>query len=110
MIINTFPNVAGARCRFVRVMHQVAEIPVNSSICYVTLAVASEHEAQRLVEDLTENPGQPLHTPRWANAVHATFVSRWLVEHDAAQIRPSGPAGHAAPVTAPAITRRASAG
>jgi hypothetical protein len=41
---------------------------------YVILAVASEAEAERLRQDLAENPGAPLHTPRWANAVHATLV------------------------------------
>ncbi|HEY2205743.1 MAG TPA: hypothetical protein VGH99_14820 [Pseudonocardia sp.] len=42
---------------------------------YVILAVASELEAERLRQDLAENPGAPLHTPRWANAVHATLVA-----------------------------------
>jgi hypothetical protein len=78
-------------------MTEVAEIPVSSSICYVTLAVASEHEAQRLVEDLTENPGQPLHTPRWANAVHATVVRRWSADRDRdrAALRAAGPPARA---------------
>lgn len=41
---------------------------------YVTVAVASEIEAERLKQDLTENPGAPLLTPRWGNAVHATLA------------------------------------
>lgn len=41
---------------------------------YVTMAVASELEAERLKQDLTENPGSPLLTPRWGNAVHATLA------------------------------------
>ena len=41
---------------------------------YVTVAVASELEAERLKQDLTENPGSPLLTPRWGNAVHATLA------------------------------------
>jgi hypothetical protein len=41
---------------------------------YVTMAVASELEAERLKQDLTENPGAPLLTPRWGNAVHATLA------------------------------------
>jgi hypothetical protein len=42
---------------------------------YVVLAVASDAEADRLVQDLTENPAEPLHTPRWSNAVHATLAT-----------------------------------
>ncbi|MGQ0479983.1 MAG: hypothetical protein ACT4O0_02985 [Pseudonocardia sp.] len=45
---------------------------------YVMLAVASDLEAERLVQDLAENPGTPLLTPRWANAVHATLVTEPL--------------------------------
>ena len=41
---------------------------------YVTVAVASDLEAERLKQDLTENPGAPLLTPRWGNAVHATLA------------------------------------
>jgi len=41
---------------------------------YVTVAVASELEAERLKQDLAENPGAPLLTPRWGNAVHATLA------------------------------------
>ena len=41
---------------------------------YVTVAVASKLEAERLKQDLTENPGSPLLTPRWGNAVHATLA------------------------------------
>jgi hypothetical protein len=37
------------------------------------LAVASDAEAERLVEDLIKHPGEPLRTPRWGNAVHATL-------------------------------------
>jgi hypothetical protein len=87
VILDTFPNVAGVWCRIVRVNTEVAEIPVSSKVCYVTLAVPSVHEARRLVEDLTENPGQPLHTPRWANAVHATVVSQWPADDAVEDIR-----------------------
>lgn len=40
---------------------------------YVVLSVASDAEAERLVQDLTEHPGEPLRTPHWSNAVHATL-------------------------------------
>ena len=40
---------------------------------YVMLTVASDAEAERLVEDLIQHPGEPLRTPRWGNAVHATL-------------------------------------
>jgi hypothetical protein len=43
---------------------------------YVLLAVASDIEAQRLIEDVTEHPGEPLRTPRWGNAVHATLTAQ----------------------------------
>lgn len=42
---------------------------------YVMLAVASDAEAERLIEDLTQYPGEPLRTPRWGNAVHATLTA-----------------------------------
>lgn len=42
---------------------------------YVVLAVASDAEAERLIEDLTLYPGEPLRTPRWGNAVHATLTA-----------------------------------
>jgi hypothetical protein len=42
---------------------------------YVVLAIASEAEAQRLIEDLTEHVGEPLRTPRWGNAVHAALIA-----------------------------------
>jgi hypothetical protein len=42
---------------------------------YVVLAVASDIEAERLIEDLTEHPGEPLHTPHWGNSVYATVVT-----------------------------------
>lgn len=42
---------------------------------YVVLAVASDAEAERLIEDLTQYPGEPLRTPRWGNAVHATLTA-----------------------------------
>ena len=42
---------------------------------YVVLAVASDAEADRLIEDLTEHPNEPLRTPRWGNAVHATLTT-----------------------------------
>ncbi|MDQ2706663.1 MAG: hypothetical protein M3Z25_03085 [Actinomycetota bacterium] len=41
---------------------------------YVTVAVASDLEAERLKQDLAENPGAPLLTPRWGNAVYATLA------------------------------------
>jgi hypothetical protein len=41
---------------------------------YVTVAVASDLEAERLKQDLAENPGEPLRTPRWGNAVYATLA------------------------------------
>jgi hypothetical protein len=43
---------------------------------YVVLAVDSDIEAERLIEDLTENPGEPLRTPHWGNAVYATVCRR----------------------------------
>ncbi len=49
---------------------------------YVMLAVASDLEAERLIQDLAENPGAPLLTPRWANAVHATLVTEPLAGAD----------------------------
>jgi hypothetical protein len=42
---------------------------------YVVLAVASDIEAERLIEDLMAHPGLPLRTPRWGNAVHATVTT-----------------------------------
>jgi hypothetical protein len=42
---------------------------------YVTVAVASDVEAERLKQDLAENPGAPLLTPRWGNAVHAFLAA-----------------------------------
>jgi len=41
---------------------------------YVMLAVASDQEAQRLIDDLTDYPDEPLRTPRWGNAVHAALT------------------------------------
>ncbi|HEY2205329.1 MAG TPA: hypothetical protein VGH99_12735 [Pseudonocardia sp.] len=52
---------------------------------YVVLAVASDVEADRLIEDLTENPGMPLRTPHWGNAVHAT-VPLGVVQQRAAEL------------------------
>jgi hypothetical protein len=52
---------------------------------YIVLGVASDAEAQRLIDDMTENPGQPLRSPRWSNAVHAelaTMPAPRAVEHD----------------------------
>jgi hypothetical protein len=40
---------------------------------YLTLAVASDAEAERLIQDLLEHPHEPLRTPHWGNAVHATL-------------------------------------
>ncbi len=45
---------------------------------YVVLEVASDAEADRLIEDLTEHPHEPLRTPHWGNAVHATLTSEPL--------------------------------
>jgi hypothetical protein len=42
---------------------------------YVVLSVTSDAEAERLIQDLTEHPGEPLRTPHWSNAVHATLAS-----------------------------------
>lgn len=42
---------------------------------YIVLAVESDAEAERLIQDLTENPDEPIRTPRWANAVHATLTT-----------------------------------
>jgi len=42
---------------------------------YIVLAIASDTEAQRLIEDLTEHAGEPLRTPRWGNAVHAALIT-----------------------------------
>lgn len=47
---------------------------VEESMRYVLLAVASDLEARRLIEDVTDHPGEPLRTPRWGNAVHATLI------------------------------------
>jgi hypothetical protein len=38
--------------------------------------VDSDIEAERLIEDLTEHPGEPLRTPHWGNAVYATVRRR----------------------------------
>ena len=51
---------------------------------YVVLEVDSDIEAQRLVEDLTDYPGQPLRTPHWGNAVHATVSILAAEQRDAA--------------------------
>lgn len=53
---------------------------------YVLLAVASDAEADRLVQDLTENPSEPLRTPRWGNAVHATLTGVPQVQPSADEI------------------------
>ena len=42
---------------------------------YVVLAVASDAEAERLIQDLSENPDESLRSPRWGNAVHAALTS-----------------------------------
>ncbi|HEY1967508.1 MAG TPA: hypothetical protein VGH89_06150 [Pseudonocardia sp.] len=42
---------------------------------YIVLAIASDAEAQRLIDDLTEHAGEPLRTPRWGNAVHAALIT-----------------------------------
>jgi hypothetical protein len=49
---------------------------------YVVLAVDSDIEAERLIEDLTEHPGEPLRTPHWGNAVYATVRRRSTPEPD----------------------------
>jgi hypothetical protein len=64
MVVQTVPSVLER--------HTTAE----ESMKYVLLAVASELEAQRLIEDVTEHPGEPLRTPRWGNAVHATLTAQ----------------------------------
>jgi len=47
----------------------------EATVKYVLLAVASDAEAERLIQDLTENPDEPLRTPRWGNAVYAALTS-----------------------------------
>ena len=54
---------------------------------YVVLEVASDVEAERLIEDLTQYPGEPLRTPRWGNAVHA-ILSNELVAPLEAEVVP----------------------
>jgi hypothetical protein len=49
---------------------------MEEPVKYVVLAVASDTEAQRLIDDMTENPGEPMRTPRWGNGVHTTLVER----------------------------------
>jgi len=51
---------------------------------YVLLAVASDMEAERLIEDLTEHPDEPLRTPHWGNAVHAMLPERQPRQRDLA--------------------------
>jgi hypothetical protein len=53
---------------------------------YVVLAVASDVEAERLIEDLTRNPGEPLRTPRWGDAVHATLLTERVAQPGIADI------------------------
>jgi hypothetical protein len=60
---------------------------------YVVLAVASDAEADRLIQDLTENPDEPLRTPRWGNAVHATLISMPDPRPSADNLVPTQPAG-----------------
>jgi hypothetical protein len=58
---------------------------------YVALAIASDAEAQRLIEDLTEHAGDPLRTPRWGNAVHAALItSPPRAEHPPLPVLPDG--------------------
>jgi hypothetical protein len=47
----------------------------EATVKYVLLAVASDAEAERLIQDLTENPDEPLRTPRWGNAVYAALTN-----------------------------------
>jgi hypothetical protein len=56
----------------------------EKSVKYVVLAVASDVEAERLIEDLTRYPAEPLRTPRWGNAVHATLVTEPAAQPDRA--------------------------
>jgi hypothetical protein len=58
---------------------------------YVLLAVASDAEADRLIEDLTEHPGEPLRTPRWGNAVHAMLPAKQVRKQADADALPVGP-------------------
>lgn len=48
---------------------------------YVLLAVPSDTEAQRLIEDLSEHSDEPLRTPRWGNAVHAVRAVLMTGDH-----------------------------
>jgi hypothetical protein len=57
----------------------------------VVLAVASYAEADRLVQDLRENPDQPLHTPRWGNAVHAALAPLTTAPTNMAKILRTSP-------------------
>jgi hypothetical protein len=52
-----------------------AQAAVREVMKYVVLAVDSDAEADRLIQDLTENPDEPLRTPRWGNAVHARLTA-----------------------------------
>lgn len=63
----------------------------GDAVKFVVLAVASDAEADRLVQDLTENPDQPLHTPRWGNAVHAALAPLATAPTDMAKILTPSP-------------------
>lgn len=71
---------------------------------YVTVAVASELEAERLKQDLTENPGTPLLTPRWGNAVHATLAGLPASTPAGPPASPAVASTGPAPATGPAPT------
>jgi hypothetical protein len=58
----------------------------EESVKYLVLAVASDVEAERLIEDLTRYPGEPLRTPRWGNAVHATLLTEPVAQPDTADV------------------------
>jgi hypothetical protein len=49
---------------------------------YLTLVVASDAEADRLIEDLLEHPNEPLRTPHWGNAVFATLEPSVLTDRE----------------------------
>jgi hypothetical protein len=67
-------------CRAEAIRASVSNPPASggwreTAVKYVLLAVASDAEAERLIQDLTENPDEPLRTPRWGNAVYAALTS-----------------------------------
>jgi hypothetical protein len=79
--------------------------PGEGAMQYVTVAVASDLEAERLKQDLAENPGSPLLTPRWGNAVHATLATESAARR---QIPPAPGANPSGSGTGPGMRSEAS--